>query len=225
VSLPRPPLLVITDRHQALMPLDEVAARLFAGGCSWLSLREKDLSAADRLVLLRRLVALGARWQARVMIHDDIATAAEAGAAGVHLQSNRSVAEARRLLGNDALIGQSAHNADEIAQAAAAGADYVTLSPIFATISKPGYGPALGRALLERTWPLPVLALGGIDASNAAGCMAAGAAGVAVMGGAMRARDPQAFMADLLARMGANLAPGPGSAHSSATALNGRIPT
>jgi thiamine-phosphate pyrophosphorylase len=214
VSLPRPSLLVITDRHQARTPLDDVAARLFAGGCRWLSLREKDLSAADRLALLRRLVALGARWQARVTIHDDIAAAAEAGAAGVHLPSDGSVAEARRLLGNDALIGQSAHNADEIARAAAAGADYVTLSPIFATISKPGYGPALGLAVLGEAWPLPVLALGGIDANNAAGCMAAGAAGVAVMGGAMRALDPQAFMADLLARMGANLAPGPGSAHS-----------
>lgn len=214
MSLPTPPLLVITDRHQARMPLDDVAARLFAGGCRWLSLREKDLSAADRLALLRRIIVLGVRWQARVTIHNDIAAAAEAGAAGVHLPSNGSVAEARLLLGNDALIGQSAHSADEIAQAAAAGADYVTLSPIFATISKPGYGPALGRAMLEQTWPLPVLALGGIDASNAAGCMGAGAAGVAVMGGAMRARDPQAFMADLLACMGANLAPGPGSTHS-----------
>jgi thiamine-phosphate pyrophosphorylase len=214
VSLPRPPLLVITDRHQARTPLDDVAARLFAGGCRWVSLREKDLSAADRLALLRRLTALGAPWQARVTIHDDIAAAAEAGAAGVHLPSRGSVPDARRLLGSDALIGQSAHNADEIARAAGAGADYVTLSPIFATISKPGYGPALGRAVLGQTWPLPVLALGGIDASNAAECMAAGAAGVAVMGGAMRALDPRAFMADLLARLGANLAPSDANSHS-----------
>ena len=124
------------------------------------------------------------------------------------------MSDARRRLGGNALIGQSAHNAAEIEQAAAMGADYVTLSPIFATISKPGYGPALGYAMLRRTWPVPVLALGGIDASNAAQCLAAGAAGVAVMGGAMRAPDPQAFMADLLARMGANLAPGDSSTHS-----------
>jgi thiamine-phosphate pyrophosphorylase len=214
VSLPLPPPLVITDRHLARTPLDDVAARLFAGGCRWLSVREKDLSAADRLALLRRLVALGESWQARVTIHDDVAAAAEAGAAGVHLPASGAVQDARRLLGRKALIGQSAHNAEEVARAAAAGADYVTLSPIFATISKPGYGPALGLATLGRTWPLPVLALGGIDASNAAGCLAAGAAGVAVMGGAMRAPDPRAFMADLLARMGANLAPGHASAHS-----------
>jgi thiamine-phosphate pyrophosphorylase len=214
VSLPRPPLLVITDRHQARMPLDDVAAQLFSGGCRWLSVREKDLSAADRLALLQRLVALGTPFQARVTIHDDVAAAAEASAAGVHLPSGGSVSDARRLLGVKALIGQSAHDADEIAKAAEAGADYVTLSPIFTTASKPGYGPALGPALLGQTWPLPVLAFGGIDASNAARCLAAGAAGIAVMGSAMRALNPQDFMADLLASMGANLAGGSAGAHS-----------
>jgi thiamine-phosphate pyrophosphorylase len=196
-----------------------VAAQLFAGGCRWLSLREKDLAAPDRLALLRRLVALGAPWRAQICVHDDVAAAAEAGAAGVHLPANGAVQDARRVLGSTALIGQSAHSDEEVIRAAEAGADYVTLSPIFVTESKPGYGPPLGLAALglagrRASRSVPVLALGGLDDSNLAACLAAGAAGAAVMGGAMRAEDPQAFMAGLTARMDANLVAGRRGAHN-----------
>ena len=209
--LPAPPVLVITDRHQARIPIEDVAEAIFAGGCRWLSLREKDMSAAERLALLRRLVALGARWQASVTVHDDLDAAAAAGAAGVHLPAGGNPVEARRRLGGAALIGQSAHDAGEVTRAA--GADYVTLSPIFITASKPGYGPALGLDILGQKWPIPVLALGGIDERNASTCVSAGAAGIAVMGEAMRAADPQAFMAGLLAGVRASLAPDRGPTH------------
>jgi thiamine-phosphate pyrophosphorylase len=214
VILPAPPVLVITDRQQARIPLEEVAEALFAGGCRWLSLREKDMPAVERLALLRRLVALGARWQASVMIHDDLDAAAEADAAGVHLPADGSPTEARRRLCGAALIGQSAHGADDVTRAAGAGVDYVTLSPVFITASKPGYGPPLGLDILGRKWPIPVLALGGIDEMNASACVRSGASGIAVMGEAMRAEDPRAFMAGLLARMRANLAPHRGPSHS-----------
>ena len=77
-------------------------------------------------------------------------------------------------------------------EAASAGADYVTLSPIFPSASKPGYGPALGTNILGEAAKLgiPVLALGGVTADKAAACRAAGAAGIAVMGPAMRSSDP-----------------------------------
>jgi thiamine-phosphate pyrophosphorylase len=213
VSLPVPPVLVITDRHQAKLPLEDLAAALFAGGCRWLSLREKDLPAAERLALLRRLVARAKECRATISVHDDLDAAATCGI-GIHLPATGSVAEARRRLGAGALIGKSAHAAVEVAHAAADGADYVTLSPIFLTQSKPGYGLALGLDALRRDWPLPVLALGGVDTGKAAACIAAGAAGIAVMGEAMRAADPRAFMAHLLVRLPARLA-APGSpAHS-----------
>ncbi len=183
-----------------------------------MSLREKDLAAPDRLARLRDLVALGARWRAQVCVNDDVAAAAEAGAAGVHLPANGAVQEARRILGSTALIGQSAHSVEAVIRAAEAGADYVTLSPIFVTESKPGYGPPLGLSALglARRAPrsVPVLALGGLDESNLAACLAAGAAGAAMMGGAMRAADPQAFMAGLVARMDANLVAGRDGAHN-----------
>ncbi|HLI20902.1 MAG TPA: thiamine phosphate synthase [Stellaceae bacterium] len=199
MSLPLPPVLVITDRSQAKGPLEDIAAAVFAGGCRWLSLREKDMPAAERLASLRRIIAHAKDFRATVTVHDDLAAAVACGT-GIHLPATGSVAEARRALGGGVLIGKSAHNADEVARAAADGADYVTLSPIFVSQSKPGYGPALGLEALRAT-PLPVLALGGVDAGNAAACIEAGAAGVATMGEAMRAANPRAFMADLLSRL------------------------
>ncbi len=205
MSLPVPPVLVITDRHQAKQPLEEIAAALFAGGCRWLSLREKDLPGAERRALLQRLVVSANDCGATVTVHDDLDAAAALGI-GIHLPAQGSVADARRVLGPDALVGISAHSIEDIAEVAGSGADYATLSPIFPTSSKPGYGPALGVDILSRATNPPLLALGGVDASNAASCVAAGAAGVAVMGEAMRAADPRGFMADLLSRLPPRLA-------------------
>ena len=81
-----------------------------------------------------------------------------------------------------------------------AGADYVTLSPIFLTASKPGYGPALGVGVLqEAAGVMPVVALGGIDPGTAAPCRKAGATAVAVMGAVMRAPEVGALIPALVA--------------------------
>jgi thiamine-phosphate pyrophosphorylase len=198
--LPRPPLLVISDRLQARLPLIEVAAAAFAGGCRWFSLREKDLPAAERRALLAELVSLGRACGATVMAHDDIDAVAASGAGGVHLPGGGDPAAARaRLPGR--LIGVSAHSAAEAASLIAAGADYVTVSPVFLTDSKPSYGPALGLDGLAKAAAAangPVLALAGITAANATACMNAGAAGIAVMGEVMRAADPETVVRALV---------------------------
>jgi thiamine-phosphate pyrophosphorylase len=199
-KLPSPPLLVISDRGQARRPLTEIAAAAFAGGCRWFSLREKDLPAAERRALLAELVALGRPFGATVGVHDDIDTALAAGAGAVHLPGGGDPAAARQRL-PDALIGVSAHTAAEAAAQLRAGADYVTLSPIFLTDSKPGYGPALGLDGLAQAAALtdaPILALAGITPANAASCLKAGAAGIAVMGEVMRAADPEATVRALV---------------------------
>ena len=85
--LPAPPLLVISDRQQASRPIEEIADAVFAGGCRWFSLREKDLPPPERRALLAALVVIGRRYGASVTVHDDIDAAAVAGAAGVHLPS------------------------------------------------------------------------------------------------------------------------------------------
>src|SRR5439155_10731418 len=187
--LPHPPLLVISDRSQARRPLLEVAAAVFAGGCRWFSLREKDLPAEERRALLGELVVLGRRHGATVTAHDDIEVVLATGADGVHLPGGGDPAAARKRLPHG-LIGVSTHSAEEAVAMLRAGADYVTLSPIFLSDSKPGYGPALGLDVLAAAAeadaaPGPVVALAGITPDNAAACLAAGAAGIAVMGEVM----------------------------------------
>jgi thiamine-phosphate pyrophosphorylase len=200
VRLPDPPLLAISDRRQARRPLLEVAAAAFAGGCRWFSLREKDLPAVERRALLGELVALGRRYGATVMAHDDVAAIVAAGAGGVHLPAGGNPKAARALL-PAGLIGGSAHSASEAAALIEAGADYVTISPVFVTASKPGYGPALGLeglAAVVAATRGPVVALAGITPQNARSCIEAGAAGIAVMGEIMRAADPEAVIGALL---------------------------
>jgi thiamine-phosphate pyrophosphorylase len=200
MQLPRPPLLVISDRSQARRPLVAIAEAAFRAGCRWFSLREKDLPAAERRELLAALVELGRRWGATVGAHEDIAAVAATGAGAVHLPGGGNPAAARRQL-PEALIGVSAHSPEEAARQLAAGADYATLSPIFVSASKPEYGPAVGLAALAaaRGAGGPVIALGGIDADNATQCLAAGAAGIAVMGEIMRAADPETTVRRLVA--------------------------
>ena len=208
MSLPLPPLLVISDRHQAQRPLEEVAKAVFAGGCRWFSLREKDLPPRERRALLCELVALGRRFGALVTAHEDIEAAAATGADGVHLPSGGNPAAARARLPG-ALIGASAHSADEAAALLRAGADYVTVSPVYVTASKPGYGPALGLKRFARIvaqTPGAVVALGGITPQNAADCVAAGARGIAIMGEVMRAADPGATVECILRVISGQLA-------------------
>lgn len=216
-ALPTPPLLVITDRKQASKPLLEIALALFAGGCRWISLREPDLPMHERVNLLYRLVNYGERVKARVSVHADYAAAMTTGAGGVHLPRHGSIKTARAYLGNRATVGISTHDRNEVQQAAALGADYVTLSPIFDSASKPGYGPAIGLkelAEIAKSVPIPIYALGGVDASNAAQCLAAGAAGVAIMGAAMRADDPEGMIREVIAALGRPLVTVPAGDHS-----------
>ncbi|HEX7199087.1 MAG TPA: thiamine phosphate synthase [Dongiaceae bacterium] len=209
MRLPVPPLLVISDRHQARRPLEGVAEAVFAGGCRWFSLREKDLSPEERRALLAALVAAGRRFAAVVTAHEDVEAVAAVGAGGVHLLSGARPEAARARLPG-ALIGASSHAADEAAALLRAGADYVTVSPVFLTASKPGYGPALGLEGLSRIVAQargPVVALGGITPENAAQCVAAGARGIAVMGEVMRSADPRATVECILRAMSGQLTP------------------
>jgi thiamine-phosphate pyrophosphorylase len=191
VSLPDPPLLVVTDRSQTGRGLSDIVAAACAAGCRWISVREKDLAAADQIVLARMLLRVAHAGGARLTLHGDIGVAKAAGVDGVHLPAGADAAQARALLGDAALIGLSVHGTAQLRHAAAA--DYVIAGPACETASKPGYGPALGTegvAAFVLAAPVPVLAIGGIAADNLAPFLQAGAAGVAVMGGVMRASDP-----------------------------------
>jgi thiamine-phosphate pyrophosphorylase len=201
-ALPAPPVLVITDRLSAAGDLIDIVAQVLEGGCRWLMVREKDLRTEELAVLAGDIVDMARPRGARVMINGDIDAARTAGADGVHLQAAEDIPRARLALGETALIGLSCHSGSEIEAALGAGADYVTISPVFLTDSKPGYGPAFGLdglASLCAKAAGPVIALAGISADNGPDCLKAGAAGIAVMGGVMRSRDPAGATRKILA--------------------------
>jgi len=211
VKLPHPPLLLVTDRHQARAPLAVVVAAALAGGCRWVSLREKDLSADEQLSLARMLLPIARRHAARLTVHGDAALAKACGADGVHLPSGSDVAAGRALLGRDKLVGVSIHTVTEAETIDPGAADYAVAGPAYETASKPGYGPEIGRKGLgeiARAAPVPLLAIGGINAARAAEVLAAGAVGIAVMGSIMRAADPGAAMKALLATVTGSSRPG-----------------
>jgi len=204
-ALPAPPLLVITDRISAHKNLSHIVLDVLQAGCRWLVVREKDLGTAALGDLAKEIVDQARPFDACVMVNGDIGAAQFAGAAGVHLQTAAQVRPARGRLGENALIGVSAHTLEEARAAAVAGADYITLSPVFLTDSKPGYGPALGTGFLAevcRQLAVPVVALAGITPATAASCLDAGAAAVAVMGTIMRSETPEAVVREILQSIG-----------------------
>ena len=186
MNLPR--LLVLTDRHPTTRPLVDVVRAAVDGGARAVVLREKDLPRAVRAHLADQLRPILTEAGALLVVASDATIPADGVhlAAGDHLPANRPE-----------LVGRSCHDPAGLRAAAAEGCDWATLSPIFPSPSKPGYGPVLGRAALASA-PLPVYALGGVDVGRAAACVAAGAVGVAVMGAVMRATDPAAVVANLL---------------------------
>jgi thiamine-phosphate pyrophosphorylase len=204
VKLPDPPLLLVTDRRQARRPLAEIVALAFAAGCRWVSLREKDLPDDEQVPLLRALLPLARRHGASVLMHGEAALAKLAGADGVHLPAGSDCAAARALLGREKLIGVSLHTVGEAEALDPAVIDYALAGPAFETVSKPGYGPEIGRkglAEMARAARVPLFAIGGINTVRVAEVIAAGCAGVAVMGGVMRAADPGREVGTLIATL------------------------
>jgi thiamine-phosphate pyrophosphorylase len=204
VRLPEPKLLLITDRRQARLPLAAIVAAAFTAGCRWLSLREKDLTEDEQIALARSLLPLARRHGALLMLHGDAVLAQAGGVDGVHLRAGSNAAKARAMLGRDKLIGISIHTVIEAAALDPDAVDYAIAGPAHETASKPGYGPEIGKiglAEIVRAARVPVLAIGGINASRVAEVRAVGAAGVAVMGGVMRAADPAQEVKALLATL------------------------
>lgn len=183
---PLPPLLVLTDRTQTTRPLVDVVRACVDGGARAVVLREKDLPRDVRARLADQLAAVLGAAGGLLLVASDPTIPAD----GVHLAASDPMTR-------HAIVGRSCHDEAELSAAAVAGCHYATLSPIFATTSKPGYGPALGSEAL-RASPLPTYALGGVGPDNAADCLANGAAGVAVLGTVMRAQHPERIVGRLL---------------------------
>jgi thiamine-phosphate pyrophosphorylase len=194
-------LVVVTDRAQAEAAgnsLRSVVLAALEAGAREILLREKDLPAQARRRVAEHLAVRTAAAGAALYVASDVSLAWYVDAQGVHLAASDPWPE------DDVGLpwGRSCHSVADLIEAQDRGAGWATLSPVFASASKPDYGPLLGvRGLAGGTRAvlgLPVLALGGIVPGRARECVEVGAAGVAVMGAVMGAADPGAVVRALV---------------------------
>lgn len=189
-------LYAITDES---LPADQLLVKteaILEGGARMVQYRDKrHQDIEEKTALAKDLLALCARHDALMIVNDDVELARNIGAAGIHLgQDDMPVAEARSLLGADAVIGVSCYGSIALAeQAVAGGADYIAFGSFYPSITKPDAARAtidiLARA---RPFSVPVVAIGGITPENGAALVAAGADALAVITGVYQANDPRA---------------------------------
>jgi thiamine-phosphate pyrophosphorylase len=183
----------------------DVARAALAGGATMIQLRDKELSSRDLFEVARQIRALTQQHGAAFIVNDraDIALAVEAD--GVHLgERDLPIASARRLLGPGAEIGASVDTPEAARIAAASGATYLGVGPIYATGSKPDAGHAIGLdpiGRLKTTVDIPLLAIGGLTCDNVEGTIRAGADGIAVISAVSQAPDMVGATAQLLQRI------------------------
>ena len=206
-------LYVVTDiKVSGGLTHERQAELCFAGGCDALQLREKDCGDTGLTATAKNIVAIKQRFETEnpnyhplFFVNDNIDAAIKSGADGVHLgQDDMPLSEARRLMPKSTgfLIGISVGSVAEALSAVAEGADYVALSPVFDTTSKDDAGSGKGLKVLAQIRgavgdEFPVIAIGGINASNAKSVTDAGADGCAVISAVLAKPDVTAAVKEL----------------------------
>jgi thiamine-phosphate pyrophosphorylase len=162
-----------------------------------LQLRAKAIAVGDLCALARAVQARMASLGGRLIVNDRADVARLVGAAGVHLgQTDLPPVEARRLLGAEAIIGLSTHDAAQVAASNGEAVDYIGFGPIFPTRNKANPDAVQGVAGLRRAralTALPIVAIGGIEEASAAAVLDAGADAVAMIGALAAAPDVAAL--------------------------------
>lgn len=187
-------LHLITDRKQARGEPAKAAIPALKGGVDCVQVREKGGPARSLYdTALEILPHARDDSIARVLVNDRADVALACGADGVHLAAKSLPPEAVRGMIGERLLGVSVHCLEEAQEAVAGGADYVTFGHVYPTSSKPGLPPQGIRQLagIVESVEVPVLAIGGIDASNVGEALATGAAGIAVIAAIIGAADPE----------------------------------
>lgn len=187
-------LYVVTDRGLSRgRSEEEVVRAAIAGGATAVQLRGKDWPGRDLVAVGRALRAITREAGVLFFVNDRVDVALAVEADGVHLgQEDLPLADARRLMGPERLIGMTVQDEHQAREAEAGGADYLGTSAVFPTTTKVGGPPPLGLEVLEaiaRAVRIPVVAIGGIGPHNAAEAVRHGAAGVAVVSAVVAAED------------------------------------
>ena len=167
---------------------------LSLGGASLIQLREKQQPAMQFFEQAKAAVSEARKSGVKIIVNDRVDIALACGAHGVHLgQDDMPPDAARRLLGQEAIIGYSTHSVEQAQKALMLPIDYIALGPIFNTTSKSDTSPTLGleglREVRKVVGDFPLAAIGGISLSNAGAVIEAGAHSVALIGALLSAGD------------------------------------
>jgi len=194
VSFELPKVYPLTDVGMTGLSHAEQTRRLAIGGASLVQVREKALSVNEFYSEAELALETARKLGVRLLINDRVDIALTLGADGVHLgQDDLPPEQARKLLGDHAIIGYSTHNVAQALDARALPLNYIAVGPIFATTTKTDTSPVLGleglRAIRDAVGDIPLVAIGGITGENAASVLGAGADSVAVIGGLLSKPD------------------------------------
>jgi thiamine-phosphate pyrophosphorylase len=189
-------LYLVTDRDLSLgRPLEEVVLQAVRGGVSIVQVREKHASTRFFIEEAVRIKRVLASYNVPLIINDRVDVALAVGAEGVHIgQEDMPYPLARRLLGKQAIIGLSVETIEQVKEAEAFDVDYLGVSPIFETPTKTdtkGSWGLEGLAKVRKISRHPLVAIGGLSASNAASVIRAGADSIAVVSAICSAPEPQ----------------------------------
>ena len=185
----------------------EGARMALEGGCRWIQLRMKDASDDEVRKAAAEIQPMCKAHDAIFLLDDRVELAKELKADGVHLGKNdMPVDEARRVLGEDYIIGGTANTFEDIERLARQGADYIGCGPFRFTRTKKNLAPVLGiegyreiiKKMEEAGIDLPVVAIGGITAEDIDDILATGVRGIAVSGTVLRAEDPVEEMKQII---------------------------
>jgi thiamine-phosphate pyrophosphorylase len=200
-------LYFVTDRGLCgRRPLADVVLQAIRGGAACVQLREKSAATRAFVEEARRVKELMAPFRVPLVINDRLDVALAVGADGVHVgQDDMPYEIARKLMGPKAIIGLSVETWEDVERAEGLDADYLGVSPVFATPTKTDTKDPWGIegiAKIKAFSRHPLVAIGGLDASNAEAVIMAGADGVAVVSAICAAPDPLAAsreLADIIA--------------------------
>ena len=187
---------LVTDRDLARgRSLADIIAAALRGGATCVQLREKNCDTAEFVNQALAVRELLADHGVPLIINDRIDVALAVEADGVHLgQTDMPCRLARKILPRNMVVGVSAETMAQARAAQEDGADYIGVSPIYATPTKTDAAPPLGLAGLREMRSLvdlPLVGIGGLNAANAAEAIANGADGVAVVSDIVAATDPE----------------------------------
>jgi thiamine-phosphate pyrophosphorylase len=181
-----PSIYPITDRTISGISHQEQITQLIESGAAFIQIRDKSSSSREFFKEVEGCLRLTRNAGAKLIVNDRVDIALLAGADGVHLgQNDLPPIEARKLLGDDAIIGFSTHTVKQSHTAKQLPIDYIAFGPIFITKSKADHDPVVGLDMLRRVrdevGEIPLVAIGGINLENLDAVFAAGANSAAMI--------------------------------------------